>query len=145
MNLIDLTGIDCTRVSMQTGTTSRTDLRPSPLDPSWIIEGNPVARSLPLSEASDGDFSCGLWDCTAGRFKFVYFCDEIVHILEGEVTVQEADRRYTLRANDIAFFPQGLTTCWTVHGYVKKFCVFRSIRRTWLQRIGAKIKRLLQR
>lgn len=135
---------DLSRMAMQTGSTSRADLQPSPLDPTWIIEGNPTARSLSLAQAGDGRLSCGLWDCTPGKFKFIYYCDEIVHILEGEVTVQEPGKQYTLRAGDIAFFPQGLTTYWTVHAYVKKFCIFRDVERGLLRRIGSKMKGLVR-
>ncbi len=36
--------------------TSRTDveLKPAPIEPSWIIEGNPVATNCTLSRSADG-------------------------------------------------------------------------------------------
>lgn len=126
---------------IQTGSTGRDDLRPGSLNPAWITEGNPVARTLPLTDSADQAFSSGLWDSTAGKFKFIYDCDEIVHILEGEVTVQEAGKVHVLRAGDVAFFPAGLTTYWTVPTYVKKFCIFRSIPLSW----GARMKRMIRR
>jgi len=129
---------------IQVGTTGQTALKPGALEPSWILTGNPTTRSLPLAEADDGNLSCGLWDCTAGTFNFYYSCDEIVHILEGEVIVREAGATYMLRAGDVAFFPQGLTTVWTVPVYVKKFCIFRSKPRSFLRRIGSFVKRCLR-
>jgi uncharacterized cupin superfamily protein len=130
---------------MQTGTIGRTDLQPAPLKPGWILSGNPVARSLPLGEAPDGNFSFGLWDCTDGQFNFSYRCDELVHILEGEVTIRAPYMELHLHAGDVAFFPQGLTAHWTVHGYVKKLAIFRSAERSFLTRIASKAKRIWKR
>lgn len=115
----------------------------SPLPPEWILEGNPVARSLPLTRASDGNLSSGLWDCQAGKFTFIFGYDEIVHILEGEVTVEEKGRTRTLQAGDVAFFPEGLETRWTVPRYVKKLAVFRSVRHSIMARVQRKLKRLM--
>ena len=129
--------------AVQTGTIARTDLQPAPLEPTWILAGNPITRALPLGGAADGTFTFGLWDCTAGQFKFIYYCDEFVHILEGEVTVRTDDTELHLRPGDIAFFPQGLTAYWTVHGYVKKLAIFRSAPpRGLLTRIVGKVKRV---
>lgn len=130
---------------IQTGTTTRTDFGPTPLDLSWILEGNPAARSIPLARAEDANFSCGLWDCQAGKFKFIYSCDELVHILEGEVIVEENGAVHTLRAGDIALFPEGLVTYWTVPKYVKKFAIFRSVREPLLDRVYMKIKKALMK
>lgn len=132
-------------LAIQAGSISRTDLRPCPLEPSWVLEGQPHARSLALGQSADGNFSFGLWDCTPGRFKFIYFCDELVHILEGEVTVEEGGRTLHLRPGDVAFFPQGLTTYWTVHGYVKKLALFRSAPRDLLSRIARKVNSMFRR
>ncbi|MEK6260962.1 MAG: cupin domain-containing protein [Planctomycetota bacterium] len=129
-------------LAMQTGTIARTDLQPAPLKPTWILADNPSARALTLGEAADGNFLFALWDCTAGQFKFIHRCDEFVHILEGEVTIRAADTELHLRPGDVAFFPQGLTTYWTVHGYVKKLAIFRSAPRGWLARIAGKVKRV---
>jgi uncharacterized protein len=129
--------------AVQTGTTARTDLRPSPLEPSWILAGNPISRVLPLGKTADDTFSFGLWDCTAGQFKFIYYCDELVHILEGEVSIRIGDTELHLRPGDVAFFPQGVTAYWTVHGYVKKLAIFRSAPpRGLLTRIMGKVKRM---
>ena len=138
-------GSGAAALAVQTGTTARTDLLPSPLDPSWILAGNPISRALPLGAAADGNFTFGLWDCAAGQFKFIYYCDEIVHILEGEVTIRAGETEMHLRPGDVAFFPQGLTAYWTVHGYVKKFAIFRSKPpRALPMRIMGKVKRMVR-
>jgi len=129
--------------SVQSGSTARTDLQPSPLPPAWILAGNPCARMLPLGHAEDGHLSFCLWDCTAGRFKFVHNRDEFVHILEGEVTILTEDTELRLRPGEVAFFAQGVTTYWTVYGYVKKLAILRSTPRGLLTRIAAKLERVL--
>jgi len=64
---------------------SRTDLASLPIEPSWVMEGAPVARAITLSESPDSLLTTGLWDCTAGMFTWIFSSDEIVQILEGEV------------------------------------------------------------
>ena len=129
---------------IQTGSTHETNLKPSPLNPEWIHNGQPIARSLALTGSGDGLFTAGLWECTPGEFKFIYACDEVVHILEGEVTIREPGGEYTLAAGAVAYFPKGLVAEWTVHKHVKKFCVFHSAPQNLCGRIVAKIKRLLR-
>ncbi len=101
------------------------ELVSSPITPEWIIEGKPVARNALLSRSDDYIASTILWDCTEGRFHWYYSIDETVHILEGSVTVDDAQsppRR--LAAGDTAFFPKGSHAIWHVEKYVKKvaFC-----------------------
>lgn len=129
---------------LQTGTIARTDLEPAPLKPSWILEGNPTARSLQLGEAADGNLSFGLWDCTEGEFLFKYRSDELVHILEGSATVRGPGMKLHLQPGVVAFFPQGSTMHWTVHRYIKKLAIFRSPQRSFLGRITGKLKRVWQ-
>ena len=136
---------DGVALAVQTGTTSRTDLKPAPLEPTWILAGNPKSRVLPLGKTADDTLSFGLWDCTAGQFKFIYYCDEIVHILEGEATIRIGDTELHLRPGDVALFRQGSTAYWTVHAYVKKLAIFHSApRRGLLARIVGKAKRVLR-
>ncbi len=87
--------------------TSRTDLRPLPIDPSWIKKGDPVARSVTLSKSPDGLLTAGLWDCTAGTFTWIFRRDEIVHILEGEVRVHDGPTTHVLVPGSVAYFPCG--------------------------------------
>ena len=106
--------------------TSRTDLRPLPIDPGWIKKGDPAARSVTLSKSPDGLLTAGLWDCTSGTFTWIFRRDEIVHILEGEVRVHDGPTRHVLVPGCVAFFPCGLETIWEVPTYVKKAFVLRA-------------------
>ena len=68
-----------------------------------------------------------------------------MHILEGEVIIEENGATYTLHAGDVALFPEGLVTYWTVPKYVRKFAIFRSVREPLLDRVYMKLKRSLRK
>jgi uncharacterized cupin superfamily protein len=126
--------------------TSRSDLEPQPIEPSWIKEGTPIARATTLSASPDGTLTAGLWDCTAGTFRWIYSVDEIVHILEGEVRVSDGTRTQVLVPGSVAYFPCGLEAVWEVPKYVKKMFILRGIKRSLPQRILAILaRRLLER
>ncbi len=106
---------------------SRDDLQPAPIPAHDVLEGAPVARALQLTCSGDG-LSSGLWDCTAGRFRWWYGTDEIVHVLEGEVHVERGDGSLlVLLPGDVAYFEPGESTVWYVPDYVKKFCINRPL------------------
>jgi uncharacterized cupin superfamily protein len=100
---------------------------PRPIEIACIEEGEPVARYVPITESRDGRLSSGLWECTAGKFKVVFWQDEVVHILDGGVTVRQegGDAVYTLGPGDTAYFPLGMVTHWDVPRFVRKFFVVR--------------------
>ena len=106
----------------------KAELRPSPIDPAWIREGNPVARSAVLSRSADTTACTILWDCTAGQFEWRYSFDETVHIVEGSVIVSSQNsppRR--LEPGDVAFFPVGTIAHWQVETYVRKVAFCRHV------------------
>src|SRR6476661_4818408 len=102
------------------------DLELRPIEPSWIIEGNPVSRSKILSTSADGTSSTIIWSCTEGRFNWYYDVDETIMILEGSI-VLESDgmplKRYGV--GDVIFFRNGAHAKWHVEGHVKKVAFFR--------------------
>jgi uncharacterized cupin superfamily protein len=102
------------------------ELAPAPIRPNWIIEGNPEARSRLLAESADRTSSVMAWSCTAGCFRWCYSVDETVHIISGEVFVTDgsgATRR--LGPGDMAFFPAGSRSTWTIPNEVRKLAVCR--------------------
>jgi uncharacterized cupin superfamily protein len=117
--------------------TSRTDLVPLPIDPSWIRHGTPMARAVTLSESPDSLLTAGLWDCTAGTFTWIFSNDEIVHILEGQVRVRDGDTTHVLIPGSVAYFPRGLETVWEVREYVKKSFILRAPQPSFLRRAAA--------
>jgi uncharacterized cupin superfamily protein len=123
---------------------ARTDLGPEPIDPSWIREGAPVARAIRLIESSDGKLSAGIWDCTAGKFRWSYWFDEIVHIVEGEVRVDDGKKVHVLVPGSVAIFPSGLETVWEVPKYVKKMFVLRAPKEALVGRVLGAVKRRVE-
>ncbi|WP_129976546.1 cupin domain-containing protein [Rhodococcus sp. Q1] len=102
------------------------ELRDDPINPAWIHEGAPVARSGQWATSADRTTTTHVWDCTAGRFDWHFGVDEIVHIVEGSVIVSSADSEpRTLRAGDAALFRAGTTALWEVPEYVRKHAVLR--------------------
>jgi len=93
----------------------------APIPRGWILEGNPVARNRRLAASSDGQATAFMWDFTAGRFHWYYGEDEIAHVLEGSVIIEDAaGMRQALQAGDSLLFPAGSRYLWTVPAYVRK-------------------------
>jgi uncharacterized cupin superfamily protein len=118
-------------------------LAPLPIEPSTIEEGTPEARCLTFAESEGKDLWSGLWECSAGKFRWVYDCDEIIEIREGECVVREEGTGivHRLRAGDAAYFPRGLVAHWEVPTFVRKFFVLRAPRQN---RSVARMRRALQ-
>lgn len=101
------------------------DLRAAPIEPSWILEGTPNARNSTLSRSADGLASTLVWDCTAGKFQWIYDIDETIYFLEGTATISDGHGpTKTYKAGDVLFIPRGAILHWHVEHYVRKvaFC-----------------------
>lgn len=102
------------------------ELKPAPIEPSWILSGNPQARVAGHSKAADRCASTAMWDCTAGSFRWYFAEDETVVILEGEVFITAADgTQKLLRAGDVGYFKAGTWATWRVDHYVRKIAFMR--------------------
>jgi len=102
------------------------ELKSAPIRREWIIEGQPRARNQVLALSEDRMATTLVWDCTAGRFRWIYDTDETIHILEGEVRLTDAEgRTKRLGAGDVVFFPAGSSATWQVDDYVRKLAFFR--------------------
>ena len=102
------------------------ELQPSPIEPSWIIEGNPEARSSQLSSSACGTAKTLIWSCTEGKFNWYYDVDETIMILEGSIVLESegmSQRRYGV--GDVISFRPGAQAKWHVEGYVKKIAFLR--------------------
>ena len=126
---------------------TQVDLKPAPIEPSWILEGTPMARNATLSRSADGLASTLVWDCTAGTFNWTYEIDETIYFLEGSATISDGiNPPKTFGPGDVLFLPRGAVCHWHVESYVKKvaFC-----RRTLPYSVGfvvravGRIKRML--
>jgi uncharacterized protein len=101
-------------------------LKPDPIEPSWILEGDPVARSGLWSLSPDKTTSSWVWDCTAGRFNWYFDADETIYVIEGEVIITaEGQEPQSLRAGHAALFYAGTRSEWYVPRYVRKHAILR--------------------
>ncbi|MGG7518976.1 cupin domain-containing protein [Allorhizobium undicola] len=102
------------------------EMRPAPINPDWVLEGDPQARVADHSRSADEAGTTAVWDCTAGRFRWYFGWDETVMILEGTVDVTGEDgQSRLLKAGDIAYFKGGTWATWQVDTYVRKIAFLR--------------------
>jgi uncharacterized cupin superfamily protein len=123
-------------------------LTPRPIEPSWIIEGNPVAQWCVLSKSADGLASTMVWECTEGKFNWYYDFDETILILEGSIVLENDDTMKPTRysAGDVIFFKDGAHARWHVEGRVRKLAFCRTTQPMLLGfalRVFNKLKRTL--
>jgi uncharacterized protein len=123
------------------------NLAPRPIEPSWIIEGNPVAQSCVLSQSADGLACTILWECSEGKFNWYYDFDETIMILEGSI-VLESDTMDPTRygPGDVIFFRDGAHARWHVEGRVRKLAFCRTTQpylMSFALRAFNKIKRVM--
>ena len=110
--------IACGKVSVE--------LTPRPINPDWILDGNPVARGTELWRSQDGMSCTIVWECTPGQFEWHYDTDETIQVLEGAMVLDDGlgpARR--LGPGDVVFFPCGSVVRWTVEEKVRKLAFFR--------------------
>ena len=124
-------------------------LKPSPIEPSWIIEGNPEARSHRLPASADRAATTVIWSCTEGKFNWYYDLDETAVILEGSILLESEDVPLTrYGVGDVIFFRQGAHAKWHVEDYVKKIAFCRQtnpIGLGFVIRAVNKLKRMLSK
>lgn len=102
------------------------EMRPAPIDPSWVIKGHPQARIAYHSGAEDESGLTAVWDCSAGAFRWFFAWDETVMILEGNVLVTtDNGTQRLLKAGDIAYFKGGTWATWHIETYVRKVAFLR--------------------
>ena len=123
------------------------NLTPRPIEPSWIIEGNPEAQSSVLSSSADGLASSMIWQCSEGKFNWYYDFDETILILEGSI-VLESDTMGPTRygPGDVIFFRDGAHARWHVEGHVRKLAFCRTTQPVLFGlalRVISKLKRTL--
>ena len=123
------------------------NLTPRPIEPSWIIEGNPQAQWCVLSQSADGLASTMVWECSEGKFNWYYDFDETVLILEGSI-VLESDAMPPTRygPGDVVFFRDGAHARWHVEGRVRKLAFCRKTQPAWLGfalRVLLKLRKML--
>ena len=136
-------------MSMQSIVTSKTDvqLKPAPIERSWIIDGEPLAQNAVLSRSSDGLATTLVWECSAGKFNWHYDIDETIYILEGSAIIGSdtmTPRRFG--PGDVVFFRKGAHARWHVESKVRKVAFCRRVQPRIIAlalRIASRLKRMM--
>ena len=96
-------------------------LEPWPLPAEWILEGAPVAEGAVISRSADSRIIRGVWQCSPGRFTWVFSYDETLVVLSGLATVEiDSGERVELEPGVMAFFGRGHSATWTVVETLRK-------------------------
>jgi uncharacterized cupin superfamily protein len=96
-------------------------MKDDPIEPSWVLEGQPRARSGCHSTNTDGWAATHVWECSGGRFRWHFGVEETVLILDGEVRVTDAQGRVQwLVPGMVAYFPVGSWWEWHIPQHVRK-------------------------
>ncbi len=123
------------------------ELNYAPIERSWIIEGDPVARNALVSKSADGAATTIVWDCSRGKFHWYYDVDETIYILEGSIVLQSDTMKPTrYSAGDVVFFKRGAHAQWQVDKYVRKLAFCRRTQPKALvfaMRVVSKLKRIM--
>ena len=123
-------------------------LKDDPIEPSWVLEGTPRARSGCHSTNTDGWAATHVWACSAGRFRWHFAVEETVLILEGEVQVTDAHgRTQRLVPGTVAYFPTDTWWEWHIPQHVRKLSFNRRSVHSparWLSRALGFVQRRLR-
>ena len=91
-----------------------------------ILTGDPAAAVSWLRTTSGGEgvLYAGMFIVAPSTFRYVFAGDESFHVLEGDVEIAvDGGPTVQLTAGDIASFPKGAHSTWTVRRALKKFFV----------------------
>ncbi len=82
-----------------------------------ILQGDPAGRGFTLFEDfTNGARGTGVFECEPSKTSYVLEFNEIIYVLEGEVTIElENGSRVDLRPGMQAFLPAGHMSTWTFH------------------------------
>lgn len=94
-------------------------LDPWPLTADQIREGNPEAAATIIWKSEDGTLCAGIWECTPGTFDWEHV-DETMVVVSGRATIASDGEEFEVAVGDIAFFPAGTKTQWTIHETIRK-------------------------
>ena len=91
-------------------------------EPDRILEGRPAHRVWNASTDASGQFFCGRWSSTPGKWRVRYTENELCVITAGRVTIESAaGERQSFAAGDAFVVPAGFEGTWTVHEECTKF------------------------
>jgi uncharacterized cupin superfamily protein len=90
------------------------EMEPEPIDPDQVIDGDPQAFDLTISETDEGREVAGLWMCTPGTFSDTEQ-EEAFVVIRGHAEVEMADgTRIALGPGSTHSFRASEETVWKV-------------------------------
>lgn len=105
------------------------ELEPSAPPVAELLVGpTPSCRNHNDFKSASGEFICGTWDSTPYQRRAMFYRHfELMHLLEGSVTFEDAaGRRATFHKDDIFLVKQGARCGWLSEVHVKKvFAIYR--------------------
>jgi uncharacterized cupin superfamily protein len=96
--------------------------------PELLLSGAPQQHDKQYFADLTGQWTVGVWDSTPYHRKTIPFPrHELMHILEGEVTITEDGQPpQTFKAGDTFVVPMGTPCDWKTTGYIRKiYCIFQ--------------------
>ena len=91
-----------------------------------VLDGDPAARVAWLRTASGGEgmLFTGMFSAQPSTFRYTFGGDESFHVLDGDLDIAvDGGPVVTLGPGDIASFPKGASSTWTVRAALRKFFV----------------------
>jgi len=91
-----------------------------------VLQGEPDAGVawLRTGAAGDGVLYTGMFVAQPSTFRYTFAGDESFHVIEGDLDISVDDGgMVTLRPGDIASFPKGARSPWTIRRPLRKFFV----------------------
>ena len=99
----------------------------APLQPSnppladLLVGPTPSCRNHADYRSANGEFVCGTWDSTPyHRRAMLYRHIELMHLLDGAVTFEDASGSVTFSKGDVILCARGAQCAWISEVYVKK-------------------------
>lgn len=92
--------------------------------PDRIVAGSPVTRLQNYYTDPTGQFFCGMWESTPGKWQVSYGEEEFCSFLIGKATLTDASgHAETFSAGDAFIIPKGFTGTWETIETVRKWYV----------------------
>lgn len=87
-----------------------------------VLQGQPAHRACNAFTDASGQFFCGRWTSSPGKWRVRYTENELCVITAGRVTIESiAGESQSFSAGDAFVVPAGFEGTWTVHEECVKF------------------------
>jgi uncharacterized cupin superfamily protein len=104
-------------------------IRAIPFDPATAVPLSGLSGATNLYKDPTGAMKAGLWVSEPKRVEIAYTSDEFCVLLQGEVTLTDAEGRSTLhRAGEAFLIPAGFKGVWENKVAVRKYYVLHTPR-----------------